>query len=150
MSLTAVGSGSCPRLSPGELTRDLARELSASGLVKSVEIVGDQWDAARHGDKLLVVGQIEDFSVSNAGPGRRDLSLTVEVRELMRFDAMEPFTNQIWEQAFHQEEKTSAPLSSAIVRGALRRLYGRIGDAGGLGREARAAVCRRAEAARRG
>ncbi len=126
IELTAAGSGSCPRLSSRELTRDLARELSASGLVKSVEIVDDQWDAVQHGDKLLIVGQIEDAGVSNAGPGRKDLSLTIEVRELMRFDAMEPFTDQIWEQAFHQEEKTPAPLSPAVVRGALRRLYRQI------------------------
>ncbi|MDE1977228.1 MAG: hypothetical protein KGI84_08220, partial [Elusimicrobia bacterium] len=131
IELTAAGSGRCPRLSPRELTLDLARELSASGLVKSVEIVDDQWDAARRGDKLLIVGQIEDAGVSNAGPGQKDLSLTIEVRELMRFDAMEPFTNQIWEQAFHQEEKTPAPLSPAVVGGALRRLYGKIASSVG-------------------
>jgi len=123
VELTAMGDGNCPKLAPKDLTRDLARDIAASGLAQSVEVVPDEWQAVKNGDKLLIVGQIEDASDAGATAGKKLLSLDVEIRALMRYDASEPFSDQIWEQDLREQVTTPAPLEAAAVSNALRRLY---------------------------
>ncbi|HVC09336.1 MAG TPA: hypothetical protein VNH15_05300 [Elusimicrobiota bacterium] len=130
VELTASGDGNCPKLSPKNLTRDLARDIAAGGLVRSVEVVQDEWQAVQDGDKLLIVGQIEDASDADAGSGtagrkagKKSLNLDVEIRALMRYDASEPFSDQIWEQDLRVQETVPSPLEPAAVSEALRRLY---------------------------
>ncbi|HVA66875.1 MAG TPA: hypothetical protein VNK24_08115 [Elusimicrobiota bacterium] len=141
--LTAMGDGNCPKLSPTDLTQDLARDIAASGLVQSVEVAPDEWQAVKDGDKLLIVGQIEDASDAAPGPaaagrkagstggdkesdlaaGKKSLNLDIEIRALMRYDASEPYSDQIWEQDLREQVITPAPLEASAVADALRRLY---------------------------